>query len=158
MPARHVGRRGGAMRPSIALATLAASLLVSAAAAAAQAPAAPGADASFRAYVTALRRADPAAAEKFQALRDARERSVAELHEAEARYAASGPELRTAFLGKLRSARHRYAEASLAILDFLDDRDTKTLTEYQAAIAELRALLEKRKQTRAELENLLDGE
>ena len=116
---------------------------------------APGEDASARAFVEALRRKDPVAAARFQALREARERSVTELRAAETRYAAGGPELRAAFLAKLRGARRAYAETSLAILDFLDDRDTTTLTEYQAAIAELRALLEQRKQTRAELEKLL---
>src|SRR3989338_4644539 len=97
----------------------------------------------------------PVAAARFQALREARERSVTELRAAETRYAAGGPELRAAFLAKLRGARRAYAETSLALLDLLDDRDTTTLTEYQAAIAELRALLEQRKQTRAELEKLL---
>jgi len=70
-------------------------------------------------------------------------------------HANNMPELRAAFLAKLRGARRAYAETSLAILDFLDDRDTKALTEYQAAIADLRALLARRAQARAELEQLL---
>ena len=153
MPARPVGRRVVRLAGALALA---ASLLAAATGVSAQAPPAmPSEDASARAYVEALRRADPAAAARFQALREARERSVTELRAAETRYAAGGPELRAAFLAKLRGARRAYAETSLAILDFLDDRDTTTLTEYQAAIAELRALLEQRKQTRAELEKLL---
>jgi len=163
MPAHRVGRpvprladpSRGAARRWLTGAALAAALLASAPAVSAQPPPAPGEDASARAFVEALRRKDPVAAARFQALREARERSVTELRAAETRYAAGGPELRAAFLAKLRGARRAYAETSLAILDFLDDRDTTTLTEYQAAIAELRALLEQRKQTRAELEKLL---
>jgi len=156
MPARPVGRRVVRLAGALALA---ASLLAAATGVSAQAPPAmPSEDASARAYVEALRRADPAAAARFQALREARERSLAELREAEGQFAAGGPELRAAFRAKLRAARRRYAETSLAILDFLDDRDTKALTEYQAAIADLRALLARRAQARAELERLLREE
>src|SRR3989304_2552233 len=61
-------------------------------------PPPPGEDASARAFVEALRRKDPVAAARFQALREARERSVTELRAAETRYAAGGPQPRAAVL------------------------------------------------------------
>jgi hypothetical protein len=144
-------------RPAAAM--LAALLLGTAMAAGAQAPPAAREEAdSARAFIEMLRRTDPAAAAQFTALREARDRSVVELRETQAQYAAAGPELRAAFIGKVRGAQRRYAEASLAILEFLDARDTKTLRDYQAAIAEITAMIENRRQTRAELQRMLRDE
>ncbi len=77
-------------------------------------------------FVETLRRNDPAAAERYVALRDAREKAVT-----------------------------TYAETSLALLDFLDARDREALASYQAAISRIGTLLEERKQARADLERIL---
>src|SRR3989338_10294035 len=81
----------GAARRWLTGAALAAALLASAPAVSAQPPPAPGEDASARAFVEALRRKDPVAAARFQALREARERGVTELRAAGAPDAAGGP-------------------------------------------------------------------
>ena len=152
MPVPPVGR-------PLAGAVLAVLLLGIAATAAAQAPPAERGEAdSARAFIEMLRRTDPAAAATFTALREARDRSVAEMREAEAQFAAAGPELRAAFIARVRGARRRYAEASLAVLEFLDARDAKTLRDYRAAVAELTALIEHRRQTRAELQRMLQDD
>jgi hypothetical protein len=111
-----------------------------------------------RAFVETLRRGEPALAERYLALRDAREQAIAELKRAEARYAAAGPDLRSVFLPQLRQARRKYAESSLALLDFLDARDREALAVHQDAIGRINAILEQRKPTRAELEKLLRAE
>ena len=120
-----------------------------------------GEDERERQFVEALRREDPAAAERWLALRDVRTRALAGLHEAEAGYAAAGPELRSVALPRLTQARRAYAEASLVVLDFLDARDRRTLASYQEALASYRdaitrigEILAERQRTRADLEKL----
>jgi len=78
-----------------------------------------GGAAAERAFVESLRGRDPAGAERYVALRDAREQAIAELRRVEAQYAAAGSELRPVFLSPLKAARRTYAARSLAVLDFL---------------------------------------
>ena len=111
-----------------------------------------------RAFVDALRGQDPAAAENYVRLRDARSEAIAKLKEAEAQYAAAGVELRPVVLPRLKHARARYAESSLALLDFFDARDQRALANYQSEIGRINVALEERKRARAEFEKLLRGE
>ena len=108
-----------------------------------------------REFVEALRREDPAEADRFVALSDARAQAIAELRRAEGQYAAAGPELRSAFAASLRGAQRKYAEASLALLDFFDARERRALACYQEEIQRIQKLLEDRQRTRAELQKLL---
>jgi hypothetical protein len=132
-------------------------LLLAAAPPAVAQPPRDGADRE-RAFVESLGRADPAAAETYVALRDARQKAMDELQRVEARYRAAGRELRPVFLPELREARRAYAERSLALLDFLDARDRQALASYQEAIGRITAILEEHRQTRAQLEKLLREE
>jgi hypothetical protein len=123
------------------------------------APAQPrGGDDAERAFVESLRGRDPAGAERYVALRDAREQAIAELRRVEAQYAAAGSELRPVFLSQLKEARRMYAARSLAVLDFLDAHDRQTLAEHHEAIGRINALLEARGQARVRLEKLLKDE
>ena len=123
----------------------------------AQAPASTGDDERERKFIEALQRQDPASAERFVALRDARAKAVAELNRVEAQYRAAGLELRSIFLPQLRQAQSRYAESSLALLDFLDARDRQDLATYEREIARINRVLEERERMRAELGKLLQG-
>lgn len=111
-----------------------------------------------RAFVEALRRADPAEAARYTELRDARQAAIAELQKVQARYGAAGPELRPVILPQLKDAQRRYAETSLAVLDFLDARDRKALARYEEEVGRIKALLEEHARTRADLEKLRRGE
>ena len=108
-----------------------------------------------REFVDALRREDPAEADRYVVLSEARAQAVAELRRAESQYGAAGPELRSAFTAPLRRAQHKYAEASLALLDFFDARERRALARYQEEIQRLGKLLEDRQRSRAELQKLL---
>lgn len=108
-----------------------------------------------RAAVEALRREDPAEADRYVALNDARNQAITELRQAEERYNAAGPELRSAFVAPYRRAQRKYAEASLALLDFFDARERRALARYQEEIQRLNKLLEDRQRSRAELQKLL---
>ena len=108
-----------------------------------------------QAFVEALRREDPASAERYVALRDARTEAIAELRRIETQYNAAGTELRGLFTRPLLQARKKYAETSLALLDFFDERDRATVKRYQAEIEKITALGEERTRTRAELQKLL---
>ena len=109
-----------------------------------------------RQFVEALRRDDPAEADRFVALNDARTQAVNELRRAEAQYNAAGPELRSAFAASLRRAQHKYAEASLALLDFFDAREHRAITRYREEIQRVQKAIEDRQRTRAELQKLLN--
>jgi hypothetical protein len=111
-----------------------------------------------RNFVEALRRADPADAARYTELRDARLGAIAELQKVQARYGAAGPELRPLLLSQLKDAQRRYAESSLAVLDFLDARDRRALARYEEEIGRIKALLEEHARTRADLEKLRRGE
>ena len=76
----------------------------------------------------------------------------------QARYAAVGPELRPLMLPQLKDAQRRYAETSLAVLDFLDARDRRALARYEEEIGRIRVLLEEHTRTRADLEKMRRGE
>ena len=126
-----------------------------------RAPAAPD-DASF---VEFLRREDPATAERYLALRNARDAAIAELQQAQARYNGGGPALRPVSLPPLRQARQRYVETSLALLEFLDARDRATLQRLDADAERLKGdarrlneALEERAHTRAEIQKNFGGD
>ena len=112
-------------------------------------------DASF---IEFLRRQSPALAERFIALRAAREAAFAELQQAAARYSGGGSELRAVSLPVLQQARRRYAEASLAMLDFLDARDREAIARLEADMARVTRSLEQRARDRAQIERTLRGE
>jgi hypothetical protein len=111
-----------------------------------------------RRFVESLRRDDPAAAERYVTLRDARREAITELQRVQEQYRGAGAELRAIFLPTLKQAERRYAEASLALLDFLDARDRQALASYQEQIARITGLLEERQRARSELEQLRRGD
>jgi hypothetical protein len=116
-------------------------------------------------FVEFLRREDPATAERYLALRNARDAAIAELQQAQARYNGGGPALRPVSLPPLRQARQRYVETSLALLEFLDARDRATLQRLDAAAERLKGdarrlneALEERAHTRAEIQKNFGGD
>ena len=111
-----------------------------------------------QAFADALRREDPAGADRYVELREARARAVADLRRAQNQYAAAGQELRAVFVGPLRTAERRYVEASLALLDFLEARDRHIVTKLHDEIGRINAILEQHRQTRADLEKMLRGQ
>ena len=58
-------------------------------------------------------------------------------------------------LPALTQARRRYAEASLAVMDFLDARDRRAITRLQGTVERLTQGLAERAKNRAELERML---
>jgi len=121
----------------------------------AQAPEGRADDERERTFVEGLRREDPAEADRYLALRDARNQAVDEVQKAQQRYAAAGPELRSLFAQRLRDAQRQYAQRSLALLDFLDARERRALARYQEEIGRINRILEERGRSRAELEKML---
>ena len=121
----------------------------------AQAPESRGGEERERAFVEGLRRENPAEADRYVALRDARNQAVDEVQKAQQRYVAAGPELRSLFGQQLRDAQRQYAQRSLALLDFLDARERRALARYQEEIGRINRLLEERGRSRAELEKML---
>ena len=109
-------------------------------------------------FIEYLRRQDPAAAERFVTLRNARDAALADYRQASERYSAGGPALRSVSLPALQQAKRRYAEASLAVLDFLDERDRGLITKLEADVARVKRTLEERARDRAELQRMLRGE
>jgi hypothetical protein len=122
----------------------------------AQAPRTSGDDERDRKFVEALLREDPASAERYVALRDARTKALAELQRAQEQYGAGDPELRSLSLPLLKQAQRRYAESSLALLDFLDARHRRALASYQEEINRINRVLEEHEGMRAELGKLLE--
>ena len=143
------------MTGTIACATLLAACLAAPACVMGQASGAPTDDDRERAFVESLRREDPVAASRYVVLRDARANAVAELERAETQYRAAGPDLRSVFMPRLTNARRKYAETSLALLEFLDERDRQAIARYQEEISRINAVLERHRQSRTELEKLL---
>ncbi len=109
------------------------------------------------AFIESLRREDPAGAERYVALRDARAKAIAELERAQQRYTGAGAELRAVALPQLRQAQRTYAESTLSLLDFLDARDRRLMETYQEQINRLNKLVEERARSRGELQRLLQG-
>ena len=109
-------------------------------------------------FVEALRREDPAIADRYVALRNARQDAITALRRAEEQYSAAGAELRRIFLPQLLQARRNYAQTSLALFDFADERDRRIVAKYQEEMTRINAALEERKKLRAEFEKLLKGE
>jgi hypothetical protein len=109
-------------------------------------------------FVELLRRQDPALAERYIALRDARIAATTQLQRAMERYSAGGPALRSVSLPELQQAKRRYGEASLAFLDFLDERDRGVLARLEADVERVKQAIEERARARPELERLRRGE
>ena len=107
------------------------------------------------AYIEALRREDPAAADRFVALLDARKQALADVQQTERRAAAMPPDLRASFLPQIKSARRAYVDAETRILDFLDARDRAALARLNESIARINAGLDERRKARDELKKLL---
>jgi len=110
------------------------------------------------AFIEYLRRQDPASADRFIELRDARVAAQAELQRASERYAAGGPALKPVALPALQQARRRYAETSLAMLDFLDSRDRSLIARLEGDIERVKRSLDTRARDRVQLERMLRGE
>ncbi len=108
-----------------------------------------------KAFVEALRREDPASADRFIALRDAQQKALAELQSTESRANAVPPVLRPSFLPQLKQARQKYVESELKILDFLDERDRAIVARLEEEIGRFKRELEKRQKSRDELKKLL---
>jgi hypothetical protein len=145
-------------RSTLAAVALAAGALVATGAVAqpaADRPASAPEDDAADAYGEMLRRTDPAAHARYERLRAAREASLAELQAARERYHRAGPELRAVSLPQLRAASRKFAADSLALLDFLDERDRLALEQYRAAIEQLQGLLDQRAHAREELKELM---
>ena len=121
----------------------------------AQAPRTAGDDEGERKFVETLQRQDPSSAEQYMALRDARGKAITELQRAEAQYREAGAELRPISLPLLRQAQRRYAESSLALLDFLDARNRQALADYREEIDRINRILKEHEGMRAELRKLL---
>jgi hypothetical protein len=136
------------------IAVAVAALLACAGDARAQAPATSEEDRE-QAFVDSLRREDPATAERYVALRDARAQALSEMRSVELQYNNAIPGVRGLFVNSLREARRRYAETSLALLEFFDARDKESVIRYQEEIGKINRLIEERKRTRAELEKML---
>lgn len=108
-----------------------------------------------KAFIEALRREDPASADRFIALRDAQQNALAELQSTESRANAVPPVLRSSFLPQLKQARRRYVDSQLKILDFLDERDRGIVGRLQEEIGRFNRELEGRQKSRDELKKLL---
>jgi hypothetical protein len=139
----------------IVIAALLLASLLGATSAAAQPRAGDDDAAREQAFVEALRREDATAADRYVALRNARAQALTELRKVEAQYNGAGPDLRGLFVRPLRQAQKKYAEASLALLDFYDGRDREAVVRYRGEIDKINAMIEERTRTRAELERLL---
>jgi hypothetical protein len=108
-----------------------------------------------KAFIDALRREDPASADRFIALRDAQQRALAELQSTESRANAVPPVLRSSFLPQLKQARRKYVDSQLRILDFLDECDCGIVARLQEEIGRFNRELEGRQKSRDELKKLL---
>jgi len=141
---------------AVVTATLIAVVIAPIAGARGQTPGSAGAaDERERAFVEGLRREDPGEADRYVALRDARNQAIAEIQKIQARYSAAGPELRPVFVQQLRDAQRHYATSALALLDFLDGLERRVVARYQEEISRINRTLEERARSRAELEKLL---
>jgi len=108
-----------------------------------------------KAFVEALRREDPASADRFIALRDAQQKALADLQSTESRANTVPPALRPAFLPQLKQARQKYVDSQIKILDFLDERDRGIVARLQEEIGRFNRELEGREKSRDELKKLL---
>jgi len=109
-----------------------------------------------KAFIEALRREDPASADRFIALRDAQQKALAELQSTESRSnAVVPPALRPSFLSQLKQARRKYVDSQLKIFDFLDERDRGIVAHLQEDIGRFNREIEGRQKSREELKKLL---
>ena len=108
-----------------------------------------------QAFIEALRREDPASADRFIALREAEQQALAEFQRSQGRANAMPRELRASFLPQLKQAQRKYVDSQAKILDFLDERDRRIMARLQEEIARLNRALEERRRSRDELMKLL---
>lgn len=106
-------------------------------------------------FIEALRREDPASADRFIALRDGQQKALAELQSTESRANAVPRVLRPSFLPQLKQARQKYVDSQLKILDFLDEHDRGIVARLQEEIGRFNRELEGRQKSRDELKKLL---
>jgi hypothetical protein len=111
-----------------------------------------------RAFIETLRRENPASADRFIALREAAQQSLAELRRREAQANAMPTGLRGSLLPQLKQAQRNYVDAQFKILDFLDERDQRIIASLQEDLAQLKHALEERQRSREELKKLLPAE
>lgn len=111
------------------------------------------------AFENTLKQQDPAAHQTFIGLRAERDRSLEELKRVLGEYkAASSQEARTALSTKFNVARKKYADSYVAFIDFLDERDRKAIASYEAAIARIKGIIDKRQQARTDVLQALKDE
>jgi hypothetical protein len=111
-----------------------------------------------RAFIETLRRENPASADRFIALREAAQQSLAELRRREAQANAMPTGLRGSLLPQLKQAQRNYVDAQFKILDFLDERDQRIIASLHEDLAQLKHALEERQRSREELKKLLPAE
>jgi hypothetical protein len=111
-----------------------------------------------RAFIETLRRENPASADRFIALREAAQQSLAELRRREAQANAMPTGLRGSLLPQLKQAQRNYVDAQFKILDFLDERDRRIIASLQEDLAQLKHALEERQRSREELKKLQPAE
>jgi hypothetical protein len=111
-----------------------------------------------RAFIETLRRENPASADRFIALREAAQQSLAELRRREAQANAMPTGLRGSLLPQLKQAQRNYVDAQFKILDFLDERDRRIIASLQEDLAQLKHALEERQRSREELKKFLPAE
>ena len=108
-----------------------------------------------RTFIEGLRSEDPASADRFIALRDAQRQTMAELRRKEGQVNAMPPDLRASFLPQLKQAQRKYLDSQVKILDFLDERDRRSMARLQDEIGQIKRALEERQRSREELKKLL---
>jgi hypothetical protein len=114
-------------------------------------------DAEEQAFLDMLKQKEPAVYARFIELRDERDRRRAEVERLQQQMRDAG-ELRAIVLPQLRAARRRWAESSIALIDFLDERDRSQIAAYQEAITRITEILDQRRQARDELKKTLTSE
>ena len=65
------------------------------------------------------------------------------------------PDLRPALLPQLKQAQRNYVDSQVKILDFLDERDRRSIARMQEDIAQVKRALEERQRSREDLKKLL---
>ena len=108
-----------------------------------------------RAFIEGLRSEDPDSADRFIALRDAQRQAMAELRRKEGQVNAMPSDLRVSFLPQLKQAQRKYLDSQVKILDFLDERDRRSIARLQDEIGQIKRALEERQRSREELKKLL---
>lgn len=110
------------------------------------------------AFAEALKGQDPAAYETFVKLRAERDKHIEELKRIQGEIKKASSEEKIRLYQQFRIARKKYAASYLAFIDFLDDRDKQVIVRYEAAIARVKAVMERRQKARDELQKAMKEE